>query len=81
MEALKGQVEPKGKICIRDVMLDPQAVAVDDTTFEITIKTNSKTIQLKAESLEDAVEWQENIEAWLSAVASQDEKTLQDMDD
>jgi hypothetical protein len=46
--------------------MHPNGIELNESTFEFTIKTQTKKIQLKAKDLEEAMEWVKNIEAWIT---------------
>lgn len=58
--------EEKGQIRLKDI-ISPGGIELNENTFEFTIKTQTKKIQLRAKDLEEAMEWVKNIELWISA--------------
>jgi hypothetical protein len=47
-------------------VLHPNGIELNESTYEITIKLQTKKINLKAKDLEEAMAWVQNIEAWIT---------------
>lgn len=62
-ESRKVGGELKGKILMKDIA--PRGVVLNEKTYELTITTREKKIQLKAGSLDEGTEWTQNIIAWV----------------
>jgi hypothetical protein len=52
---------------MKDIM-PTNGVELNESTFEITIKLQTKKVLLKAKDLDEAVEWTQNILAWVDQV-------------
>lgn len=62
---MSGGKEEKGVIRMADI----KSVDLNDKTGELMITTQQKSIHLKANNAEDAIDWAQNIAAWLTSRA------------
>lgn len=63
-EANDPVMEPKGMIRLKDIIPDI-GVQLNENTFEIDLQLQTKKVHLRALNTDDAIEWAQNILAWI----------------